>query len=815
MKVLKFGGSSVQNAERIRNVVNIIKNDSEAKVVVCSAMGGITDELIATAKAAANNDTSYKSLFANIEKRHLDCVKELIDVRQQSATLAKVKAMLNELDELLNGIFLLNEMSIRALDYVMSFGERLSCTIISEAAREQGLQASYLDTTKVIKTDGRYGNAAVDFEATNPLIREYVAATPGLIIATGFIGGAPNGDTVTLGRGGSDYTCSIFAAALQASVAEIWTDVDGVMTCDPRKVPQALSIPALTYEEAMEMSHFGAKVIYPPTMVPAMKADVPIVIRNTFHTAFEGSYIGKEAAYAGRPIKGITSISCIALLRVQGSGMVGVAGISARLFGALAAGNISVILITQASSEHSICLAVKPQEADTAKQLIEKEFAFEIRNTLLDEVIVETDLSIIAIVGKDMRRSSGVAGRMFQALGRNGINVVAIAQGSSELNISAVIGKADEVKALRALHQAFFESDTKVLNIFMAGTGLIGSTLLKQIQEQRNYLKNEYNIDFRIIGLANSRKMLLKETGISIENWREELENSTTASNIQSFVKQMNEINLTNSVFVDNSASAAVANTYDEILRASISIVTPNKIASSSSYEQYIRNRRLAKQHSVIMLYETNVGAGLPVISTLRDLINSGDKIIRIEAVLSGTLSYIFNTFDGSVPFSEVVKDAKQKGYTEPDPREDLSCKDVGRKILILARECGYAMEFEDITINGFLPQPCLDAPTVDEFLRVLATYDDHFEQMRRQAAEKGEKLRCIARFEGGKATISLDSVGQEHPFASLSGSDNIIAFTTARYPERPMVVKGSGAGAEVTAAGVFADLIRIANYFS
>jgi aspartokinase/homoserine dehydrogenase 1 len=365
------------------------------------------------------------------------------------------------------------------------------------------------------------------------------------------------------------------------------------------------------------------------------------------------------------------------------------------------------------------------------------------------------------------------------------------------------------------LHQAFFESDTKVLNIFMAGTGLIGSTLLKQIQEQRNYLQQEYNIDFRIIGLANSRKMLFKENGIAIDNWREELENSPTPSDIHSFVKQMNEINLTNSVFVDNSASAAVANTYDEILRASISIVTPNKIANSGSYEQYIRNRRLAKRHGVVMLYETNVGAGLPVISTLRDLINSGDKIIRIEAVLSGTLSYIFNTFDGSVPFSEVVKDAKQKGYTEPDPREDLSCKDVGRKILILARECGYSMEFEDITINGFLPQPCLDAPTVDEFFNVLATYDGHFEQMRRHAAEKGEKLRCIARFEGGKATISLDSVGQEHPFASLSGSDNIIAFTTARYPERPMVVKGSGAGAEVTAAGVFADLIRIANYLS
>ncbi|MCS6967554.1 MAG: bifunctional aspartate kinase/homoserine dehydrogenase I [Cytophagales bacterium] len=813
MKVLKFGGSSVQDAERIRNVVSIVKNDPEAKVVVCSALGGITDQLIATAKAAAENDHSYKSLFAHIEQRHINCVKELIDVRHQSATLAKVKYILNELEELLNSIFLLNEMSIRALDYVMSFGERLSCIIITEALREHGLQATYLDATQVIKTDGRYGCANVNFEVTNPLIREYVAKTPGIIVATGFIASAPNGDTVTLGRGGSDYTCSIFAAALKASVAEIWTDVDGVMTCDPRKVPQAIPIPALTYEEAMEMSHFGAKVIYPPTMVPAMRAGVPIVIRNTFNPAFAGTVISSEVPATGRPIKGITSISQIALLRVQGSGMVGVAGISARLFGALATGNISVILITQASSEHSICFAVKPEEALSAKQRIEKEFASEIARGLLEEVIVETDLSIIAIVGKDMRRTSGVAGRMFQALGHNGINVVAIAQGSSELNISAVVSKTDEIKALRALHQAFFESDTKTLNVFMAGTGLIGSTLLRQIQEQRAYLRQEYNIDFRIVGLANSRKMLINENGIPLDKWREELESRGQPSDIEQFVEQMNLVNLANSVFVDNTASAAVANVYDKVLQASISIVTPNKIANSSSYAQYARNRQLAKRHGVMMLYETNVGAGLPVISTLRDLINSGDKIIRIEAVLSGTLSYIFNTFDGSISFSQVVKQAKAKGYTEPDPRQDLSCKDVGRKILILARECGYAMEFEDITIDNFLPEPCMKAATVEEFFNILPNYDDYFEQLRRQAADKNEKLRVIARFEDGKATISLQSVGPEHPFASLSGADNIIAFTTMRYPTLPMVVKGSGAGAEVTAAGVFADLIRIANY--
>lgn len=813
MKVLKFGGSSVQTPERIRNVVKIVKADKQARVVVCSAFGGITDQLITMAKMAEKGDETYKNLFKEIEKRHIEAAKELIEIKRQSSVVAQVKNLLNELEELLEGIFLLRELSKRTLDNIVSFGERFSCYIISEYAKDAGLQAEYLDTRKVIRTNSNFTNAAVDFEITDKLIQEYIAQHPALQIATGFIGSNAEGVTTTLGRGGSDYTVSIFGAALQASEIEIWTDVDGVMTADPRKVAQAFPVPTLTYEEAMELSHFGAKVIYPPTMVPALKKNIPILIRNTFNPDFKGSIIYNQSSNDGKAVKGITSISNIALLRVQGSGMVGVAGVSARLFGALAKESISVILITQASSEHSICFAVKPEEAPLAVKLINEEFATEIQRSEIDKVVAEYDLSIVAIVGENMKKTSGVAGKMFQSLGKNGINITAIAQGSSELNISVVIKKEDEVKALRALHQAFFLSDIKVINVFIVGVGLIGSTLLKQIQDQKKYLLKEYSIDFKIIALANSKKKLFDANGIDLAVWKERLFNSPENMDMENFVREMEQLNLPNSVFIDNTASSLVSSFYERILKASISIVTPNKIASSSGYHQYQNLKDLAKKHDVVYLYETNVGAALPVISTLQDLVNSGDKILKIEAVLSGTLSYIFNTFDSTRKFSEVVKDAKLKGYTEPDPREDLSCSDVARKILILTRECGYPMESSDVVIHGFIPENCQKAPSVEEFFVELEKSDAYFEQMRANAEKEGKVLRCIAKFENGRADIALQAVGREHPFYQLSGSDNIIAFTTARYPERPLLVKGAGAGAEVTAAGVFADMIRIANY--
>jgi bifunctional aspartokinase / homoserine dehydrogenase 1 len=813
MKVLKFGGSSVQTPERIRNVIEIVKTDKQARVVVCSAFGGMTDQLIAMAKLAEKGDENYKNIFKEIEKKHIDAAKELIEVKRQSGVVAQVKNMLNDLEELLEGISLLKELSKRTLDNIVSFGERFSCYIISEYAKDAGLNAAYLDTRKVIKTNSNFTNAAVDFEITDKLIQDYITQNPELQVATGFIGSNPDGVTTTLGRGGSDYTVSIFGAALHASEIEIWTDVDGVMTADPRKVAQAFSVPTLTYEEAMELSHFGAKVIYPPTMVPAMKKNIPILIRNTFNPTFKGSVIYNQSSTDGKAIKGITSISNIALLRIQGSGMVGVAGVSARLFGALAKENISVILITQASSEHSICFAVKPEEAPAAVKIMNAEFATEIQRNEIDKIVAEYDLSITAIVGENMKKASGVAGKMFQALGKNGINISAIAQGSSELNISVVIRKDDEVKALRALHQAFFLSDIKVINVFMVGVGLIGSTLLKQVQEQKTYLLKEYNIDFKVIALANSKKKIVDANGIDLLTWKEQLTNSHEAMTMENFLEDMTKLNLPNSVFIDNTASGLVSTYYDKILASSISIVTPNKIASSSGYQQYHNLKELAKKHDVIYLYETNVGAALPVISTLRDLINSGDRIIRIEAVLSGTLSFIFNTFDATKKFSEVVKEAKLKGFTEPDPREDLSCSDVARKILILTRECGYAMESSDIAIHGFIPENCAKAPSVEEFFVELEKSDAYFEEMRANAEKEGKILRCIAKFEGGKANIALQAVGKDHPFYQLSGSDNIIAFTTARYPERPLLVKGAGAGAEVTAAGVFADMIRIANY--
>ena len=813
MKIIKFGGTSVQTSDRIKGIIEIMKADKSIRITICSALGGITDQLIETAKKAAQGEESYQVLFSDIEQKHLNCARNLVSPNRQDKTLSAVKAMLNELADLLRGISLVKELSNRTLDYVVSFGERLSCFIVSEACKEAGLNAVYLDTRKVVKTDSNFTSAAVNFELTNQLIKDFVAKNPQMIIATGFIGSNSEGITTTLGRGGSDYSCSIFAAALDAKELEIWTDVDGVMTADPRKVPQAFSLPTLTYEEAMEMSHFGAKVIHPPTMLPAMKKNIPIIIRNTFKPAFKGTVIGNDKNPEGKAIKGISSISHIALLRIEGSGMVGVAGISARLFNSLATDKISVVLITQGSSEHSICLAVKPEDGIRAKKTIEFEFKLEIQAGYLEEVVVETELAVVAVVGENMRNTSGIAGTLFKALGNNGINIVAIAQGSSELNVSVVIKRENETKALRAIHQAFFLSDVKTIHLFIVGVGLIGSELLEQLQQQAAYLLQTFNLEFRVIGLSNSKKYAMDKNGLDLKTWKETLKNSEKQMSISQFIQEMNLLGLPNAVFVDNTASAEVANSYQKLLKNSISVVTPNKLASSGSYEQFANLKAEAKNHGVIFLYETNVGAALPVISTLRDLVNSGDKIVKIEAVLSGTLSFIFNTFNGKQPFSEVVKTAKAKGYTEPDPRDDLGCTDVARKILILARECGQELEFADVKINGFLPESCLKAATVDDFFKELEKNNDYFEVLRSKAAAEGKILRCIAKFENGKAEVGLQGVDANHAFYNLSGSDNIIAFTTLRYPIRPLVVRGSGAGAEVTAAGVFADIIRVGNY--
>ncbi|MDX2302711.1 MAG: bifunctional aspartate kinase/homoserine dehydrogenase I [Microscillaceae bacterium] len=813
MKVLKFGGSSVQTAERIKNVIEIIREEKSARAVVCSALGGITDQLIQTGQLAANQNPIYLSIWSEIQDRHLVLIEELIHESEKEEIIQAIKTKLLELENVLRGVFLLREFNARASDYVSSFGERLSCYIIAAACRERGIQAEYLDTRKVIITNEDYGVAQVNFSLSNENIQKYFLEHPNLQIITGFIASTPKGITSTLGRGGSDYTASIFAAALMAEELEIWTDVDGVMTADPRKVSKAFSIERLSYEEAMELSHFGAKVIYGPTMAPVLQKDIPIRIRNTFNPAFPGTLVSADSNGTKRIVKGITSVGKVAMVNVWGGGMVGISGVSARLFGALAREKVNVILISQASSEHSICFAIKPEDAQRAKEALEQEFDRELSEGSIYRVEVTENLCIIAAVGENMHHSSGVAAKFFTALGKNGINIRGIAQGSSELNISVVIQQEDEVKALRTVHQAFFLSDIKTIHLFVVGVGLIGGTFLKQLSEQQQYLLDEYKLEVKVIGLSNSKKQLFMPEGITLKYWQEHLSEALESADIDQFIWQMTQLNLINSVFIDNTASAKIAHVYEKILQRSISIITPNKIASSSSQELYQTLKKTAKKHNVLYLYETNVGASLPVLSTLKDLIDSGDRILKIEAILSGTLSYIFNTFDGKTPFSQVVRKAKELGYTEPDPREDLNGSDVGRKILILARECGYTLEFEEVEIKAFLPENCMQAASVDDFFKELSKSDDYFKEMHRQVAAEGKVLRYIARFENHKAEISLQAVDQNHPFYIMQGSDNILAFTSLRYPERPLVIKGSGAGAEVTAAGVFADLMRVANY--
>ncbi len=810
MKVLKFGGTSVGSPENIKKSAAIIlKSLKDGKIaVVVSAFTKITDQLIETATLASKNNKKYLESFNELKDRHLKAVKELVN--KPVETLKKVNETLKELENLLYGISLTKELSAKTLDLVMSFGERLSAFIISQSLNEK-VPTESLDARMLVRTDEDFGHAKVNFLKTNKNIEQYFKTHKKLQIITGFIGSTENEETTTLGRGGSDYSAAIFGAALNAKEVEIWTDVDGIMTANPKQVKKAFSLKSISYVEAMEMSHFGAKVIHPPTMVPAMKKKIPIVIRNTFNPDFPGSTIGAKSEKTDFPIHGISSIGNIALLRVQGSGMVGIPGVSKRLFGALSSQKINIILISQASSEHSICFAISPEAAEKAKNTLEEEFAYEIREKQIDEVVVEKDLSIIAVVGENMRRVSGIAGKVFYALGKNGINIAAIAQGSSELNISMVIGKEDEEKALNAIHDAFFLSGTKSINLFLLGVGQIGKTLLQQILEQKEFLAKNQQLEIKVIALANTKKMLFETPGIAINNFDKKLAESGEKTEIEKFVKKMAYLNLPNSVFVDCSASADVAKVYESVLKESISIVTPNKKANSSDYKTYKQLQESAKKANVKFLYETTVGAGLPIIGTLNDLSSSGDKVIKIEAVLSGTLSYIFNNFNGNKKFSEIVEEARAKGYTEPDPRDDLNGIDVSRKILILARESGFAMEPSDLEVENLVPKELQKAASAEEFMNKLKD----FENLKKTAEKSGKKLCYIAKLEDKKVKVKLSEVDSSHPFYSLSGSDNIISFTTNRYKERPLVVKGPGAGAQVTAAGVFADIIRIGNYLS
>jgi len=813
--ILKFGGSSVGKPERINQIVDLVTDSSkyapgQVLGVVVSAFQGVTDGLIQLARLAESQEEKFKDSLKLLEKRHLEAIESLLPPTSRSTPTASIKVLLNELADLLHGVTLISECSDRTLDHIMSFGERLSALIVTQAFLARGFDVETLDARSVVKTDDRFGNAQCNRTATYAAINHYFSVHKKVQIITGFIGSSPHGHPTTLGRGGSDLTASIFGAALGVDEIEIWTDVDGMLTADPRKVPKAFPIPEVTFEEAMELSHFGAKVIYPPTMQPAIDAHIPIVIRNTLNPSAPGTRIVETAVEHIFPITGISSITSITLIRLQGSGMVGVAGTAMRLFKALAESHINVILITQASSEHTICCAIDPQHTDAARDAVGQEFSLEIKAGLIEPLYVEDKLSIISVVGEKMRQTPGMSGRVFTALGSNGVNVIAVAQGSSELNISAVISANDEIKALNAIHDEFFAGRTKTLNIWLIGTGLIGKTLLSQLASQQQSLKEHVGIDIQLRGLANSRYMILTSTDYPSISINADLASSGQIFNSEHFISHLFKCNLPNSVFVDCTATESVPSLYPELLRKSVPVVTPNKRGFSGPLKNYISLREAESSRRTPILHETCVGAALPILGTLRDLVRSGDRIISIEAVLSGTLSFIFNSLAAGIAFSAAVREAKERGYTEPDPRDDLSGMDVARKVLILARDAGLALEFDDIIISTILPPDSLTW-SPEEFLEKLPSLDEYFGGKVEEAANLSQRLFFASRIDCEKrsASIGLVSVGFDHPFCALKGSDNIVAFTSNRYARQPLVIKGPGAGAEVTAAGVFADIIR------
>jgi bifunctional aspartokinase / homoserine dehydrogenase 1 len=816
MQVLKFGGTSVANAENINKVVAIVKKavtkNNRGTVVVVSALGGVTDLLLSAAALAAEGDESYKQKLAELEHRHLEAVKQLIPITHQSQLLSLVKKSCNEIEDICNGIYLLRELTPRSKDRISSYGEWLSSQIISAKLLSEKTTNLWKDARELIVTNSAFTAAEVDFAVTETRIREYF--TPhqsSLFIVPGFIAADKNGVTTTLGRGGSDYTAAIIASAINASVLEIWTDVSGMMTADPRLTSNARIIPHISYQEAMELSHFGAKVIYPPTIQPVMNKNIPVWIKNTFMPEDEGTLIESVASRNGNIVRGISSINRIALISLEGSGMIGIPGFSKRLFEALSNEKINVILITQSSSEHSICVGVEEASAARAKYAVDAAFVNEIALQKVEPLKIETGLSIVALVGENMKSHPGISGRMFGAMGRNGVNIRAISQGSSEKNISAVISTEDVRKGINVLHEEFFETTYKQVNLFIVGTGNVGAKFLGQLQQQAKFLQQQLRLQVRVIGLSNSRNMLVEEEGIAMDKWKDKLEKAEPAD-LQRFVDSIISRNLRNSIFVDVTANDKVAGVYDQLLQKSISVVACNKIGASSPFDNYKRLKDLAREFNCQFLFETNVGAGLPVIGTLNDLLGSGDRVNRIEAVLSGTLNFVFNNYDGTRKFAEVVKQAQDEGYTEPDPRLDLGGTDVMRKIMILAREAGEKIEMNEIDNNSFMPAACMQGSVAD-FYACMAKEEEHFKKLFEKAKADGCKLKFVASFNrtdsGGKASVGLQHIDPKHDLYHLYGKDNVVLFYTDRYKEQPMVIKGAGAGAEVTASGVFADVIR------
>jgi aspartokinase/homoserine dehydrogenase 1 len=814
MDVLKFGGTSVANAQNINLVLNIVTHASskEALVIVVSAFSGVTDLLLLAAAKAASKDKTYKDIVQQIEQKHKEAIEELISLSEQSELIDTINSNINHLKTLLDGCYLLGELSNRTSDTILSFGELLSSQIIAKALQQKISTAGYIDSREFIKTNSQFGKASVNFDITNKLIFDFFSKTSArATVIPGFIASSEDGNTTTLGRGGSDYTAAIVAGALGSTQLEIWTDVNGMFTANPKIVKQAQPIDVISYQEAMELSHFGAKVLYPPTIQPVLKKNIPILIKNTFDPEAPGTVITSVLSGQENPIKGISHIDKISLLTLEGSGMIGVSGSSKRLFEVLSRENINVIFITQASSEHSICIGILNSDADNAEKAINTAFELEIAQGKIDPCIVEKNLCIVALVGENMKNHQGLSGKMFSTLGKNNVNIRAIAQGASERNISVVINERDVKKALNTLHERFFEDNTKQLNLFVMGVGNVGEKFMDQIHQQKKFLKENLKINLRVIGISNSRKMLFDEEGIALKDWKSLLENGETA-NKESFISKVKELNLRNSIFVDITANEAIANVYDQFLRENVAVVTCNKIACSSAFENYNNLKQLSRKYNAPFLFETNVGAGLPIIDTLKHLIASGDKVNRINAVLSGSLNFIFNNFSENYNFHDVVKEAGVQGFTEPDPKIDLSGVDVARKILILIRESGYAMEMEDIVNNSFLPAECMNTNNNEDFFKSLTANAAHFDNLLAEAKQKNSRLKFVASFENGNASVGLQFIPSDSPFYNLEGKDNIVQFYTDRYVDQPLLIKGAGAGAAVTASGIFADVIRIGN---
>lgn len=809
MKVMKFGGTSVGSVNGILNVKQIVEAQQEPVIVVVSALSGITDQLYTTARMASEGNSEYTLEYQAMFARHTEIIETVIPEHKIQTVLEEIRLLFNDLSNILRGVYLIKDMSPKIIDSIVGYGESISSIIIANAIDG----AAHFDARKIIKTNHQFDKHVVDFANTNELIRDMFSTLPKVSICGGFISTDSQTNFVTnLGRGGSDYTAAIIAAALDASILEIWTDVDGFMTADPRIISNTYVIEKLSFSEAMELCNFGAKVIYPPTIFPVFHKNIPVVIKNTFNPEAAGTYISQEKEKSvAKAIKGISSINDTSLITIQGLGMVGVIGVNYRIFRVLAKNGISVFLVSQASSENTTSIGVRNADSELAVKVLRQEFAAEIAQGEIDNIFSEDDLATVAIVGDNMKRTPGIAGKLFGTLGKNGINVIACAQGASETNISFVTDRKSLRKALNVIHDSFFLSEYQVLNVFVVGIGTVGSNLLEQIKKQQPLLMRKNGLKLNVVGIASSKKMLFERSGIQLENYRHNLMENGLDASPRRICDEVINMNIFNSVFVDCTANNDISELYQTLLENNVSVVTANKIAASSEYEKYEKLKDITRRKGVKFLFETNVGAGLPIINTMNNLINSGDHIQKMQAVLSGTLNFIFNTISSEIPLSKAILMAKEAGFAEPDPRIDLSGKDVVRKLVILAREAGYRIEQEDVQKNLFIPEKYFKG-TLDEFWATISELDAEFEEKRARLAAAGKRWRFVATMEMGQCNVGLQEVDSLHPFFDLQGSNNIILITTERYNEFPMMIKGYGAGASVTAAGVFSDIISIAN---